>query len=95
MGSENAPYVTDEADLATTDDVGVGGLRLDLSELTMTESAAVDVTIGAGDMTVALPPEVPVDVSASVGAGQTTFSVRSARASRQSTYTSEGDEAAD
>jgi hypothetical protein len=88
--------LTDQADLAATYDVGVGGLRLDLSELTMTEAANVDVTIGAGDLTVVLPPEIPVDVSASVGAGQIDLLGEvSEGLSVSRTYTSEGFEAAD
>ena len=88
--------VTDQADLAATYDVGVGGLTLDLSELTMTESAAVDVTIGAGDLTVVLPSDVPVDVSASVGAGQIDLLGEvSEGLSVSRTYTSEGFGAAD
>ena len=75
---ERSIIVTDEADLAATYDVGVGGLSLDLSELTLTESAYVDVTIGAGDLTVVLPPTVPVDVRPA----QEAVSARSARVSR-------------
>jgi len=93
---ERSIIVTDQADLDSTYDVGVGGLRLDLSELTMTESADVDVTIGAGDMTIVLPPVVPVDVSASVGAGQIDLLGEvSEGLSVSRTYTSEGFEDAD
>ena len=93
---ERSIVVTDQADLAATYDVGVGGLMLDLSDLTMTESADVDVTIGAGDMTIVLPADVPVDVSASVGAGQIDLLGEvSEGLSVSRTYTSPGFEAAD
>jgi predicted membrane protein len=54
------------------------------------------VTIGAGDMTIVLPPVVPVDVSASVGAGQIDLLDEvSEGLSVSRTYTSEGFEDAD
>jgi len=93
---ERSIIVTDQANLATTYDVGVGGLTLDLSELTMTESADVDVTIGAGDMTIVLPSGVSIDVSASVGAGQIDLLGEvSEGLSISRTYSSEGFEDAD
>ena len=62
--------VTDQARLESTYSVGVGDLRLDLSDLTLTESAVVEVSVGAGELTVALPADVPVDIEASTGAGE-------------------------
>jgi predicted membrane protein len=62
--------VTDQANLAARYDVGLGELSLDLSDLTMTESAEIDVTVGAGELTILLPPTIPVDIDASAGAGQ-------------------------
>ena len=62
--------VTDEVNLAERYDVGVGELRLDLSHLDMTEAAEVQVTVGAGDIMIFLPADVPVDIEAAVGAGQ-------------------------
>lgn len=62
--------VTDQARLAPRYDVGVGELRLDLSELSMTESAEIDITVGAGELAILLPPTIPVDIDASAGAGQ-------------------------
>jgi hypothetical protein len=63
-------HVTEEANLAPAYDVGVGELNLDLSDLELTEPAEVDITVGAGDVTLTLPPDVAVDVSASAGAGR-------------------------
>lgn len=62
--------VTDQDNLAARYDVGLGELSLDLSDLTMTESAEIDVTVGAGELTILLPPTIPVDIDASAGAGQ-------------------------
>jgi hypothetical protein len=62
--------VIEQSDLAPAYDVGMGGLELDLSGLTLTESALVDATIGVGDITVILPPDATVDISASAGAGR-------------------------
>jgi hypothetical protein len=62
--------VTDQTELTPRYDVGVGELNLDLSDLTLTESAEIRATVGAGDMTIILPPDVLVDIEASVGAGE-------------------------
>jgi hypothetical protein len=69
IGERNV-IVTDEADLAPRYDVGLGELRLDLSDMVMTESAEVAATVGAGDINVLLPPDVPVTIEASAGAGK-------------------------
>lgn len=50
--------------------VGVGDLRLDLRDLDLTEPTTVDVTVGAGEMRIQLPADIPVRVDASVGAGE-------------------------
>jgi predicted membrane protein len=50
--------------------VGVGELRLDLSDLELTEPTELDLTVGAGDVSLTLPPDVAVDISASAGAGR-------------------------
>jgi predicted membrane protein len=62
--------VTDQTELTPRYDVGVGELNLDLSDLTLTESAEIRATVGAGDMTITLPPDVLVDIEASAGAGE-------------------------
>lgn len=67
---ERSFVVTEQADLDARYDVGVGELFLDMGDLTLTESADVDVTVGAGDMRVVVPDDVAVSVGASVGAGQ-------------------------
>jgi len=88
--------VSNEALLAPRYDVGVGELRLDLSDLTMTESAEVAATIGAGDMTIILPADVPVTIDASAGAGQIDLlGETSDGISVSKTYTSDGFETAD
>lgn len=87
--------VTDQANLAPRYDVGVGEMRLDLGDLEMTYSDAVDVTVGAGDLTILLPPDVPVDIDASVGAGQVNLlGETSDGLSVNRTYTSDGFESA-
>jgi predicted membrane protein len=62
--------VVEQASLASRYDVGVGDLRLDLRDLVLTESVTVDVTVGAGQMRIQLPADLPVKIDASVGAGQ-------------------------
>ena len=55
--------VTDEADLEATYDVGVGELTLDLSDLVLTEPREVEVNVGAGDLTITLPPDLAIDIT--------------------------------
>lgn len=62
--------VTEQTSLAPSYEVGVGDLTLDLSDLAMSESATVQVSAGAGNVTVVLPPSVPVAVDGTVGAGE-------------------------
>jgi predicted membrane protein len=62
--------ISDEAFLADRYDVGVGKLTLDLSDLALTESTEVAATVGAGDMMILLPADVPVSIDAAAGAGQ-------------------------
>jgi predicted membrane protein len=69
IGERNI-HITDQANLAERYDVGLGELRLDLSDLTMTESTEIEATIGAGELTIFLPDDIPVDIDAAVGAGQ-------------------------
>lgn len=65
--------VTEQVALQERYDVGLGGIRLDLSNLTMIEPADVVVSVGAGDIEVIVPPGVPLLIEASVGAGEVTL----------------------
>lgn len=67
---ERRHRVAEQSALAPSYDVGVGTLSLDLSGLTLTESTSVDVTVGAGEMLIELPADLPVSIDASVGAGE-------------------------
>jgi len=83
--------VTDQSDLTDRYNVGLGELRLDLSDLTMTEPAEIEATVGAGDLTIVLPPDIPVDIDASTGAGQIDlFGETDNGISVSDTYTSDG-----
>jgi hypothetical protein len=83
--------VTTQAELAPRYDVGVGELRLDLSDLALTESTKLDATVGAGDLTITLPPDLAVEIEASAGAGQVDlFGEVSEGLSVTRTYTSDG-----
>jgi hypothetical protein len=87
--------VTDQALLLPRYDVGLGQLRLDLSDLVMTESDEVAATVGAGDITVLLPDDVPVTIEASAGAGKIDLlGETSDGLSVSRTYTSDGFEVA-
>lgn len=72
-------------------DIGMGNLTLDLSELEMTVPATVEVTAGAGNITVILPQDVTVAIEASAGAGQIDLLGRTADGlSVDRSYVSEG-----
>jgi hypothetical protein len=62
--------ITEQTALASSYEVGFGDLRLDLRDLDMVESAEVSLSVGAGEITVLLPPSVPVEIIASSGAGE-------------------------
>jgi len=92
---ERSIRVTDQADLAARYDVGLGELSLDLSDLDMTESAEIEATVGAGELTIMLPQDLAVDISASAGAGQVDlFGEVNEGLSVTDTYTSDGFESA-
>ena len=92
---ERSIRVTDQADLAARYDVGLGELSLDLSDLDMTESAEIEATVGAGELTIMLPQDLAVDISASAGAGQVDlFGEVNEGLSVTNTYTSDGFESA-
>ena len=93
---ERSIHVTDQASLAPTYDVGVGQLSLDLSDLEVIESASVDITVGAGDVRLVLPPNVAVDINASAGAGRVDLLGEASEGlSVNRTYTSEDFDSAD
>ena len=95
IGERNV-QVSDQADLASTYNVGMGELRIDLSDLTLTESAEVGATVGAGELVVLLPPDVAVDITASVGAGEIDLLGETGDGiSVSRSYTSDGFESAD
>lgn len=67
---ERTYRVTSQENLDPSYNVGMGTLTLDLSALTLTESTSVDVTVGAGELLIRLPADVPVAIEASTGAGE-------------------------
>jgi predicted membrane protein len=88
--------ITNQANLAEQYNVGLGELTLDLSDLSMTESAEIAATVGAGDLTIMLPPEIPVDIDAAAGAGEIDlFGEIDNGISVSDTYTSDGFDSAD
>lgn len=88
---ERTYRVTEQASLAPQYDVGVGELHIDLSDLDLTESAQVRATVGAGEMTILLPPDVPVTIDASAGAGEIDLLGETSEGlSASKTYTSDG-----
>jgi hypothetical protein len=62
--------INDEADLAGRYELAVGDMNLDLSRLRLTSPTRVRVAIGTGDLTVILPVDADVSVTATTGAGQ-------------------------
>jgi predicted membrane protein len=88
--------ITDATTLAPAYDVGVGELRLDMSDVELTEPTELDLTVGAGDVTLTLPADLAVDIEASAGAGRVDlFGQASDGISVTRTYTSEDFETAD
>jgi predicted membrane protein len=67
---ERSYRITSQEELDPAYNVGVGALTLDLSDLTLTESTSIDVTVGAGEMLIRLPADIPVAIDASTGAGE-------------------------
>lgn len=87
--------IESQADLARRYDVGLGDLTLDLRDLTLTESAEVEVTVGAGEMRIVLPDDIEFSIDASVGAGDIDLlGERSDGVSVSRTYESPGYDAA-
>ncbi|MDH3293557.1 MAG: LiaF-related protein [Acidimicrobiia bacterium] len=67
---ERHHVVTRTSDLDSQYEVGIGDLVLDLSQLDLDEARNVRITVGAGDLNVILPADLPVDVEATSGAGE-------------------------
>ncbi|MGF1597113.1 MAG: hypothetical protein ACFCVK_09290 [Acidimicrobiales bacterium] len=64
-------YVVDEVtELEPRYRVGLGDLTLDLSRLRLEDHRRVELSVGAGDLLVVVPPETVVTVDASLGAGE-------------------------
>jgi Cell wall-active antibiotics response 4TMS YvqF len=88
--------VTDEAALETSYEVGVGELTLDLSDLLLATSKTVEVNVGMGNLTITLPPDLAVDITALASAGRVELLGENGNGvSVTRTYVSEGFESAD
>ena len=66
---ERRHVVERQADLAPEYRLGMGDMRLDLSDLRLTESAVVSASVGAGTIWIELPSDMPVSIDATAGAG--------------------------
>lgn len=79
------------ADLETDYRLGVGDMTLDFSDLELTEPEAIRASLGAGNLQVDLPEDLPVRIEARSGAGQVTiFGEHSDGLSVSRTYESPG-----
>jgi len=67
---ERSFAVDSQDELAARYEVGMGDLRLDLSDLTLSEAAQVEVSVGAGELLVIVPEGIPVSIDAAVAAGE-------------------------
>lgn len=70
---DRAHRISSQSELAEAYRLGLGNLRLDLSELELRESTTLEATVGAGQLTVIVPESLAVEVRASVNAGQVTI----------------------
>ncbi len=61
--------VTSTEELSSPYELGVGALTLDLRRLDLTERVTVDASLGIGELTVLLPPDVAVSTTADVAVG--------------------------
>lgn len=83
--------VTQQSELEDRYDMALGKVILDLGDLSLTQSAEVDVSVGAGEIWVILPPGLPIKVNATVGAGEIDLLGENADGlSPRLTHTSEG-----
>jgi predicted membrane protein len=69
VGERNI-MVGQQSELADRYDLGLGEMSLDLSELDLTSSAEIAVSVGAGQINIILPEDLEVDIDASAWAGQ-------------------------
>jgi predicted membrane protein len=69
VGERNI-VVADQSELKERYDLGLGEMNLDLSDLDLTSSATIAASVGAGQLRITLPPDVPVAIEARVGAGE-------------------------
>jgi hypothetical protein len=67
---ERQHNVTNSSELAPSYRLGMGELRIDLSDLRLTESTTVSASVGAGTIELVLPPDLAVSIAANVGAGE-------------------------
>lgn len=67
---ERRHVVERQADLAPEYRLGMGDMRLDLSDLRLTETAVVSASVGAGTIWIELPSDLPVSIDATAGAGK-------------------------
>ena len=66
---EREHNVTNASELAPSYRLGMGELRIDLSDLRLVESTTVSASVGAGTIQIDLPPGLAVSIEANVGAG--------------------------
>jgi predicted membrane protein len=69
VGERNI-VVADQSELKERYDLGLGEMNLDLSDLDLTSSATIAASVGAGQLRITLPPDIPVAIEARVGAGE-------------------------
>ncbi|HEX6947853.1 MAG TPA: LiaF domain-containing protein [Acidimicrobiia bacterium] len=62
--------VTQMSELEDRYDLALGKIQLDLEDLDLTQSAEVELSVGAGEIQVRVPDDVEFRVEASVGAGE-------------------------
>jgi predicted membrane protein len=62
--------VAEQSQLQSTYQVGFGNLVLDLNELDLSQAETVSVSVGAGELSIMLPDEIPVHINATSGAGE-------------------------
>ncbi|HJU81025.1 MAG TPA: LiaF domain-containing protein [Acidimicrobiia bacterium] len=62
--------VTEQSQLRSAYQVGVGNLVLDLNEIHLSQAKSVSISVGAGELSVLLPDEIPVRINATSGAGE-------------------------
>lgn len=67
---ERLHTVANAAELESRYELGLGDLEIDLSSLELDDQRHVTVALGAGNLNVTLPRDLPVLVSAETGAGE-------------------------